>query len=865
MTVRRDDGHVHLADYQPPAWRIPRAELCFDLDPEATEVEACLWLQPARPGQPLVLDGEELELLEIALDDQPLPPARYDYDGLHLRVHGVDAACRLRTRVRIRPAANTRLEGLYRSGRLLLTQCESEGFRRITFMADRPDVMPTWRIVLRADGDAYPVLLANGNPVGTRTLDAGRHEAVWENPHPTPPYLFAIAAGPLERVSRTLATAEGRTVDLNVWAEPGDVGRCRYALGAVERALRWDEQRFGRCYDLDVFNVVAAQDFTMGAMENKGLNIFNARYILADEATATDADFLAVESVVAHEYLHNWSGNRVTLRDWFQLSLKEGLTVYRDTEFSADLHSRALKRIEVVRLLRGRQFAEDAGPLAHPVRPERYREISNFYTLTVYEKGAELIRVLQALVGDEAFRAGMDRYFADNDGKAATLEDFFAAHAAASGRDLADFARWYAQAGTPELRIRASFDAASGDYALEITQSQPATPGQPGPKLPLPIPLRFALYGPDGRRVEAAPQADAPLRGDLVELREARHVLRWPGLGLQPLPAFNQGFSAPVRLFFDYTPAQLATLARWEADPFSRWDLLQQLAIQAITGADTGAAAAALRDVLSGLLADDAADPAFVAECLALPDFDTLAEAVAVVDPSALVGAREALRAELAAALEPLLRQRYQALAVTAAGGLDAPAMAARALRNACLAWLGYRDTAPAALQFTQAGTLTERLAALRVLLHRQAPEAEAALAAFRERFADDPLVTDKWIGLVLSRPAADTLDDVVRLLASPWWKPANPNRVRAVLGTLARANPLALHGSDGAGHRLLVGQVASLDRVNPQVAARLLGAFEGWRRLTPPLRASAEEALATLENRLVSADCRDLLERLRA
>ncbi|HLU13370.1 MAG TPA: DUF3458 domain-containing protein, partial [Arenimonas sp.] len=543
-----------------------------------------------------------------------------------------------------------------------------------------------------------------------------------------------------------------------------------------------------------------------------------------------------------------------------------GLTVYRDTEFSADLHSRALKRIEVVRLLRGRQFAEDAGPLAHPVRPDRYREISNFYTLTVYEKGAELIRVLQALVGDEAFRAGMDRYFADNDGKAATLEDFLAAHAAASGRDLSDFARWYAQAGTPELRIRASYDEGSGDYALEISQSQPATPGQPGPKAPLPIPLRFALYGADGRRVETAPQTDAPVRGDLVELREATHVLRWPGLGFRPLPAFNQGFSAPVRLSFDCTPQQLATLARWEADPFSRWDLLQQLAIQALTGSEARAAAAeALRDVLAGLLADGTADPAFVAECLALPDFDTLAEAVDVVDPQALVGAREALQSDLAAALEQPLRQRYAALAAAAAGGLEGPAMSARALRNACLAWLGRVDTAPARAQFDSAATMTERLAALRVLLHRRAPGADTALADFRERFAGDPLVTDKWIGLVVTRPAADTLADVEGLLASSWWKPANPNRVRAVLGNLSRGNPLAFHRPDGAGYRLLVEQIAVLDAVNPQVAARLLGAFEAWRRLTPALRDVARQALGSLEGRLASPDCRDLLDRLGA
>ena len=872
MTAPREDGHVHLADYLPPAWRIPRVALVFELDPARTRVEATLELEPdpARPVQPLELDGEGLELLEIALDGRPLSPHEYSYDGQRLQVHAARAACRLHTVVRIQPTQNTRLEGLYASGPLLLTQCEAQGFRRITFLADRPDVMPTWRIVLRADRAAFPVLLANGNPAGTRDLGDGRHEAAWENPHPTPGYLFAIAAGPLERVTRTLETAEGRRVELNVWAQGEDVARCGYALGAVERALRWDEQRFGLGYDLDVFNVVAAQDFTMGAMENKGLNIFNARYILADEATATDADFLAIESVVAHEYLHNWSGNRVTLRDWFQLSLKEGLTVYRDTEFSSDLHSRALKRIEVVRLLRGRQFAEDAGPLAHAVRPDRYREISNFYTLTIYEKGAELVRVLQQLVGDAAFRAGMDKYFADNDGRAATLEDFLAAHAAASGRDLTDFARWYAQAGTPVLRITPHFDPRSGDYALAIEQSQPATPGQPGPKAPLPIPLRFALYAADGRRIDALPEADAPVREGLVELQAARHVLRWPALGREPLPAFNQGFSAPVKLQVDYAPEELARLAGWETDPFNRWDLLQRLATDALVGADAGArdtATAALAEVLAGLLEDDGADPAFVAECLQLPDFDTLAEAVAMVDVEALVGGREALADRLARELAPSLEARYHALAAAAAGGLSGPAMAARALRNACLALLSRLDPAGALAEaaFAGAGTMTERLAALRALVHRGAPGAAAALAGFQREFAHDPLVTDKWIGLVATRPQAGALADVDALLASDAWKPANPNRVRALLGNFARANPRAFHRADGAGHARIAGQVAALDAVNPQVAARLLGAFEGWRRLAGPAQASASAALEALEGWVESPDSRDLLQRLRA
>jgi aminopeptidase N len=869
MSVPRDDGFVHLADYTPPAWRIRHADLAFDLAPAATEVSARLQLQPDpdQAGAAIELDGVDLELLSIALDELPLAADRFRYDGRRLRITGVSAPCVLETRVRIRPDANTRLEGLYRSGRLLLTQCEAEGFRRITFFADRPDVMPRWRIVLRAQRDAFPVLLANGNPMGARDLADGRHEATWENPHPTPAYLFAIAAGPLERVTRTLDTMEGRSVELNVWAEPADVPRCAYALGAVERSLRWDEQRFGRCYDLDVFNVVAAQDFTMGAMENKGLNIFNARYILADEATATDADFMAIESVVAHEYLHNWSGNRVTLRDWFQLSLKEGLTVFRDSEFSADLHSRALKRIEVVRLLRGRQFAEDAGALAHAVRPDRYREISNFYTLTIYEKGAEIVRLLHTLLGEAVFRKGMDRYFAGNDGRAATLEDFVAAHAAASGRDLGQFARWYAQAGTPEVHVGEHFDAASGAYTLDFRQHTPATPGQPD-KQPLLIPLRYALYDAAGHAITTPAQGDARIVNGRIELTAERHQLRWTGLAARPLASFNHGFDAPVKLLFDQDADDLARLARIERDPFNRWDLLQQLATGALLGTlDAEAATSALSDALADLLADDDADPAFVAECLALPDFDTLAERVDVVDVESLFAARETLLDRLAEDQVERLQARYEALSVAAADGLTGPAMAARALRNACLSWLTRLDPQArlAQAQLQQGGTMTEQLAALRCLLYFDAPGAESALHAFREKHRDDPLVTDKWISLVASRPHHETGDAVAALLASPWWKPGNPNRVRAVLGAFARSNPLGFHRRDGAGYRLVAGQVAELDAINPQVAARLLGAFESWRRLAEPQRSLAREVLAGLEGRLVSPDSRDLLQRLSA
>ncbi len=864
MRVSSSPDPIRLADYRPPAWRVLHAALVFDLDADATEVTATLRLapDPAQPPQPLELDGEDLELLEIALDGQALPAQAWHYAGNRLRLPDVHAACELRTRVRIHPRRNTRLEGLYVSRDLLITQCEAEGFRRITFFPDRPDVMTPWRTTLRADAARYPVLLAGGNPVSTRTLDDGRHEAVWDNPHPTPAYLFAVAAGPMACVSRDLRTAEGRAVRLAVWAEPADVPRCRFALDATERALRWDEQRFGRCYDLDVFNVVAVQDFTMGAMENKGLNIFNARYILADAGTATDADFLAIESVVGHEYFHNWSGNRVTLRDWFQLSLKEGLTVFRDQEFSADLHAREVKRIEDVRLLRSRQFPEDAGPLAHAVRPSEYREINNFYTATVYEKGAEIVRMLHTLLGEAAFRAGMDRYFAQHDGRAATVEDFLAAHAGASGRDLSQFARWYAQPGTPELAIDTVFDAGAGRFTVTIEQR---VPGQPD-AAPLLVPLRYALYDAEGRALPCVP-ADAAqcLAPGVLRIDTARTQVVFEGLAAAPVPAFNQGFSAPVRLRVEQSPAQLALLARCETDGFNRWEAIQRLAHAAVAG--DAAAREALCTALGVLLDDAAADSAFVAECLQLPDVETLAGGVEALDPEALWRAREDVLHAVAQTQAARLRARYDALADAAGDGLTAQAIAARALRNACLPLLTRLDPAAAlaSAQFASARVMSDALGALRCLLHADAPGAATALAQFQTRHAGDALVTDKWIALVAARPSDDALEGIAALLASPHWLPTNPNRVRALLGTLARGNPRAFHRADGAGYALLAAQIAQLDALNPQVAARLLSAFEVCPRLEPQRRAHMRAALDGLDGRLASTDGRDLLQRLRA
>jgi aminopeptidase N len=858
---------IRLADYRPPAWRVTDVALVFALDAAATEVDATLRLvpDPAQPAAPLRLHGEELELLALELDGAALPSDRYRLDAHGLTIEGVAAACTLRSRVRIRPERNTRLEGLYASRGALFTQCEAQGFRRITWFIDQPDVSARYDVTLRADAARYPVLLSNGNPAGSGTLPEGRHWARWIDPFPKPSYLFALVAGRLDCLRETFRTADGREVAVQVWAEPGDVARCRHALESTLRAMRWDEERFGRRYDLEVFNIVAAQDFTMGAMENKGLNIFNARYILADPDTATDADYEGVESVIGHEYFHNWSGNRVTLRDWFQLSLKEGLTVFRDQEFSADLHSRALKRIEDVRLLKSRQFVEDAGPLAHPVRPHQYTEINNFYTPTVYEKGAEVVRMLHTLLGEDAFRRGLDAYFEQHDGGAATIEDFLAAMAQASGRDLGQFARWYDQAGTPELSVTQRFDAARGEYTLAIAQHTPATPDGEA-KQPLHIPLAYALYGADGRRIDALPSGDARVRAGLIELTAARHELRWSGLAAAPLPTLLQGLSAPVRLQLDYTPAQLARLIALEPDPLTRWEAAQRLACDAVLRrGEPAAAAAALVDALGQLLDDDEADPGFIAECHALPDLWTLADQCVECDLDALWREREDLLDTLAETHAERYERRYRDSAARAGEGHDAPTIALRRLKNLCLARLTRLDptAALAASQFAVATRLTDRLAALAALLHHDAPDAGAALAAFRARYADDALVTDKWLALVATRPQPDAVEQVQALLHDPVWNPRNPNRVRALLGSFARSNPVAFHRRDGAGYALLFAQLPGLDALNPQVAARQLTVLENWRRLDPARRALIGGQLEALATQPLSRDCADVVARL--
>ncbi|SEJ26724.1 aminopeptidase N [Frateuria terrea] len=870
MTARDEQSPspIRLADYRPPAWTVSQIELEFDLGIDSTEVRSRLHLR-RDPAQhvPLRLDGEGLELIAITLDGQPLDAHAYRYQDEVLEVEGASDDSVLETRVRVRPAANTALEGLYLSGSreqgFLLTQCEAEGFRHVTFFPDRPDVLARYSVTLRADRARFPVLLAGGNPAGAGELPDGRHWARFVDPYPKPSYLFALVAGRLEKIERGYRTADGRDVKLVIWAEPDVIDCCGYAMDALERAMRWDERAYGRNFDLDVFHVVATHDFNMGAMENKGLNIFNAKYLLADPDTTTDDEYRGVEAVIGHEYFHNWSGNRVTCRDWFQLSLKEGLTVFREQQFSADMNSAPLKRIDDVALLRRAQFPEDAGPLAHPVRPSQYSEINNFYTATVYEKGAELVRMLAGRLGSEGFRRGMDLYFDRNDGRAATLEDFLAALGSANGIDLSPYLAWYAQAGTPQLSAAGRYDAATRSYTLTLRQHTPATPGQPD-KRALPIPVKLALFGPDGRML---PLHDGAAE-QVVVLEQDEQSFVFPGIEHAPVPSLLRGFSAPVILDYAYAPAELALLLTHDTDGFNRWEAAQQLAWRAYAELRDGSGHEALSvwgDTLAGLFDQDGLDPALLADLLTPPGEVELAERETDVDPARIHALRQALQRELAARIGAhVLAGRYRTLEAQASDALDAASQAQRRLRRRVLELLVLLDAAKAqalaAAQFDRAATMTDRLAALAVLVRSGAPQAAEALERYRTRHAGNALALDKWFAVQAQIPGEPALARVRTLQANPKFTLKNPNRVQALLGTWARGNPSGFHRVDGEGYRFLAARLAELDALNPQVAARLATAFNGWQRLEPARREQARAAVAELAGRRLSRNLAEIV-----
>jgi aminopeptidase N len=869
-----DSGTVRLADYVAPAWRVRSVTLEFDLDITATTVRARLAVQRTTPGTtPLRLDGVGLTLRTVKLDGRELGAGDYVVDDESLTIAQVPEQAVLETEVALDPAANTALSGLYLSGSaeqgFLLTQCEAEGFRRITYYPDRPDVLAPFHVVLRADRARFPVLLANGNPAGSGELPDGRHWSAWDDPHPKPSYLFALVAGRLEEIEHAYVTAEGRAVTLRIFAEPDAIDRCGYAMDALVRAMRWDERVYGRNYDLDVFHIVATHDFNMGAMENKGLNIFNAKYLLADPHRSSDDDYAHVEAIVAHEYFHNWTGNRVTCRDWFQLSLKEGLTVYREQQFSADMNSATLKRIEDVQILRRAQFAEDAGPLAHPVRPSEYSAIDNFYTATVYDKGAELVRMIAGRLGTAAWRRGMDEYFHRHDGEAATVEQFLAALGDANGIDLTPYLAWYAQAGTPQLEAQGSYDAAQRRYSLRLRQHTAPTSRQAN-KRALPIPVRVALLGADGRNL---PLRDAPgsaaQHERVVELVEDEQTFVFSDIAAPRAVSLLRGFSAPVRLHSDHGADDLAFLLRHESDGFNRWEASQQLACKALLRAlDGDVDSVELRiwcDTLAELFGADI-DPALMAELSMPPDYNELAPQCEPLDPAALHAARETLENALARRLGDVLASRHALLLHSETGALDGVARGRRRLLNRCLRlWLRIdAELAPevAATRYVLAPSMTERLAALAGLLAQNAPQAQKALQDFARRYDADAVTLDKWFALQATVPRPDTVERVASLLNHPRFSLRNPNRVAALLQGFAARNPIAFHRSDGAGYRLVEQALREIDALNPTTAARLATTLKDWRRLEPQRRALLQASLQRLASVETSHDLGDILRR---
>jgi aminopeptidase N len=763
--------------------------------------------------------------------------------------------------------------GLYRSNGTCCTQCEAEGFRRITYFLDRPDVLSVYTVRMEAPFAEAPVLLANGNRIEAGELDGGRHYAIWHDPWPKPAYLFAIVAGDLAVTRDSFTTRSGRAVELGIYVEHGNEGRTAYAMDALKRSMTWDEDVFGREYDLDVFNVVAVSDFNMGAMENKGLNVFNDKYVLADPNVATDSDYLGIEAVIAHEYFHNWTGNRITCRDWFQLCLKEGLTVFRDQEFTSDMRSRPVKRITDVRTLRSHQFPEDAGPLAHPVRPETYKEINNFYTATVYEKGAEVIRMLKTLIGDDAFRRGMDLYFERHDGDAATIEDFVACFAEASGRDLSSFMRWYRQAGTPAIEVDEHYDGEARTYRLTFAQTIPPTPGQ-REKQPHVIPVRFGLVGSNGADIGYSAVSGAEVDGDVIVLQDARHEVVFEGVAERPVPSLFRGFSAPVKPTVGQPPHDLTFLMRHDADAFNRWQSASTLAMTTLVAGASSVRSgrhpeisAEYIEALGEAVADERLDPAFRALLLAVPGENDVAREIAEnVDPDAVAAACQALRAEIGRRLAPLLHRLAEQGSAPSAFSPDAAGAGARSLVNIAVDLLAAGD--PSTLdrvfaRFEAAANMTDRLAALTTLVHRGSDRADAALAAFHERFHSVPLVVDKWLSVQATSPAPGTLDRVLSLTGHPSFSFANPNRTRALVGSFATLNPTQFSRADGRGFDFVAGVVADLDRRNPQVASRLLVSFRSWRSLEPGRRARAEAALRRIAAKgELSSDVGDILER---
>jgi aminopeptidase N len=854
---------IYRKNYTAPNFFVQTVELGFDLEPSATHVANRMTLtrNPAAKGNAIELYGEELELLQLRLNGKALTKRAYTIEHGVLSIPNAPDEVLLEIETLVHPDKNTSLMGLYVSNGNFFTQCEAEGFRKITYFPDRPDVMAKYTVMLRGDKAKYPVLLSNGNLIEEGDLDDGRHYAKWEDPFKKPSYLFALVAGDLVCQEQTHKLKSGREVLLQVWVEHGNLDKTQHAMDSLVNSIRWDEDRFGLELDLDRFMIVAVGDFNMGAMENKGLNIFNTKYVLANERIATDVDYANIESVVGHEYFHNWTGNRVTCRDWFQLSLKEGLTVFRDQEFSADMvgsdSGRAVKRIEDVRVLRQAQFPEDAGPMAHPVRPDSYVEINNFYTVTVYEKGSEVVRMYQTLFGRDGFRKGMDLYFERHDGHAVECDDFRAAMADANDRDLTQFERWYSQSGTPRVTAEAHYDEDAKTYTLTLSQSCPATPGQ-AKKKPFLIPVAVGLLDCEGRdmllQLEGPPATG--LHTCVLELTEAEQTFRFINVEEEPVPSLLRNFSAPVVLDFDYADGDLAFLMAHDSDPFNRWEAGQRLAMRrllALTEAvqhqgehglevDT-----ALAEAFRVILNDESLDPSFREVALTLPSETMIAEQMEVIDPQAIHTARQFLRKSLASALHEDFLKAYHANQTPGAYRPTAADAAKRALKNVALSYLSELDTAETHVlsqnQYNLADNMTDRLAALGALVNSSAPGREAALVEFYDDFEQEALVIDKWFML---QGAARTTDvEAVRnLMQHPAFTLKNPNRARSLLFSFCSSNAARFHAADGSGYRFWAEQVIALNALNPQTASRLARSLDRWRKYSPALQSKMREAL---------------------
>ena len=852
MSNSTTPAEIYLKDYCPPDFLIDQVALVFELGEEKTLVHSRLHVQrnPDAKGRAadLYLHGEELALHSIQLDGTPLGQESYLQNDESLTIKQVPDRFELEIEVSIKPQENTALEGLYKSSGMFCTQCEAEGFRKITYYQDRPDVMARFKTSIIADPTLYPVLLSNGNPISKQQLDDGRLHVCWEDPFPKPSYLFALVAGDLCKIEDHYTTGSGREVALQIFVEAENVDKCDHAMRSLKKAMAWDEAQYGREYDLDIYMIVAVNDFNMGAMENKGLNVFNSKFVLARPDTATDCDFQGIEAVIAHEYFHNWTGNRITCRDWFQLSLKEGLTVFRDQAFSADMGNRGVKRIEDVRLLRSQQFAEDASPMAHPIRPASYIEINNFYTVTIYEKGAEVVRMQHSLLGAELYRKATDLYFERHDGQAVTTEDFVRCMEDASGRNLTQFKQWYNYAGTPELLISSEYDVAQERFNLKIVQSCPDT-AEKKDKPPYHLPLTIGLIDPKGDEIAH----------QVLELTEKESHFSFDNIEQKPVPSLLRGFSAPVKVSYDYSDEELMFLMSHDSDEFNRWEAAQSLTQRIILSmVENGLSELpqGFINVIHNTLQDSSSDKALLAEVLTMPSESYLGDQMSMVDVDGIHNAIAHLRTELARSLKEPLLAIYQANQEEGRFNIEQSSIARRALKNCALGYLMQLDDADIHQlcfeQFNTATNMTDVMAALTLLSHKSCDQRKEALITFEKQWADDPLVMDKWFAVQAISKRPETLDEVIGLMSHPKFSIKNPNKVRSLIGAFCSANLTGFHAADGSGYRFLADRVLELDPLNPQVASRMLRLMSRWQRYDEPrqqLMKSELERMLAVEN----------------